>query len=285
MIPVLVLLLAGCGFDDSDQAYTGTIEVTEIEAATTIAGRLVEVLAQEGDAVSLGDPLFRVDATRYEAEVALREAGVAQAEAARQAAKAQVSAAWAQVATLKREHERIVALEGRGVATDQQRSQVEGQLNVARAQASAAQEMVEQAEAAGRQAEAGLAATQTALDETEIAAAMDAVVLSRNREPGEVVGPGVSVLTLGDLEHPRLRVYVPLVRVEQLSIGDPVRIELDAGEASGTVARIASQAEFTPREILTPDERVKRVFAVDISVDPGPGVHPGMPAEAWIGDE
>ncbi len=280
MIPLLATLLA-CGLGGGTEAYTGTIEVTEVEAAATVAGRLVQVVPREGDAVHRGDLLFQVDPTRIEAEVALREAGLAEAEAAREAAEAQVRAARAQVRTLERELNRVVALAADGVATDQQRSQLEGQLQVARAQAAAARELVAQAAAAGDQARAGLDASRAALAETEVAAALDAVVLSRNREPGEVVGPGMSVLTLGDLERPRLRVYVPLVQAEALHLGDAAQIHLDAGQrAEGHVARIASEAEFTPRDILTPDERVKRVFAVDIDVVPGPGVHPGMPAEA-----
>jgi len=280
MIPLLSLLVA-CGLNGEQVAYTGTIEVTEVEAAATVGGRLLEVLADDGDAVHAGDVLFRVDDKRLQAEVALRKAGVDQAEAARVAAEAQVRAAWAQVTMLKRELDRVKALQASGVATDQQRSQLEGQLQVARAQAAAAEEVVAQAAAAGRQAEAALTATTTTVDETSVVAAIDAVVLSRNREPGEVIGPGMSVLTLGDLANPRLRVYVPLARMERLQIGAPATIHLDGGEqGTGRVVRIASEAEFTPRDILTPEERVKRVFAVDIGVDAGLGVHPGMPAEA-----
>ncbi|MCB9674456.1 MAG: HlyD family efflux transporter periplasmic adaptor subunit [Alphaproteobacteria bacterium] len=276
-------LLAACSFDDATPAYTGTIEVTEVEVAATLGGRLVEVLPHEGDALKVGDPVFRLDTTLLEAERTVRAASVEQAHAAREAASAQVRAADAQVATLQREVERVRKLQSSGVGTAQQLSQLSGQLDVARAQASAARELVAQAEAGIRQAEAAVAAADTHLQEGFVKAAVAGVVLSRNREPGEIVGPGTSVVTLGDLQHPRLRIYVPLLDVERLELGDTVRVKLDGvDEKSGRIERIAGEAEFAPREILTPDERVKRVFAVDIALEPGPGIHPGMPADAYL---
>ncbi len=276
------LTLLACNFGGSTPTYTGTIEVTEVEVSSAIPGRLVEVLPHEGERVSAGDLVFRLDAVMLEAEREVRAAAIDQSEAGHQAANAQVRAANAQVAMLRRELERVKALEASGVGSAQQTSQLSGQLDVALAKAAAAREQVVQAEAAGRQAEAGLKAADTRLTETEVAAAVDGVVLSRNREPGEVVGPGMSVVTLGDLAHPRLRIYVALLEVEKLAIGDAVEVHLDGVDATGRVERIASEAEFTPREVLTPDERVKRVFAVDVGLDPGPGVHPGMPADAVL---
>ncbi|MCB9690273.1 MAG: HlyD family efflux transporter periplasmic adaptor subunit [Alphaproteobacteria bacterium] len=280
---LMSLLLAACGVVGGDPAgYTGTIEVTEVEVASTLGGRIAEVLPKEGDAVKVGDPLVRLDADMLQAELALRAAGVEQADAARQAGEAQVRAVSAQVALLERELQRANTMRRNGVGTDQQISQLTGQLDVARAQAAAAREQVHQAEAAVRQAQAALQAAETHLDDAVVHATVDGVVLSRNREPGEVVGPGMSVLTVGDLGHPRLRIYVALEDVERLEIGASLPVTLDSGTTSGVVERIAKEAEFTPREILTPDERVKRVFAVDLALQPGPGVHPGMPADVVL---
>jgi HlyD family secretion protein len=278
----MLLLLTACDFQEPAPAYTGTIEVTEVEVASTLGGRLVEVIPQEGEHVKLGDPVFRVDTSMLEADRSVRAAGIEQARAAHQAAEAQVRAANAQVAMLQRELERVQALKASGVGTAQQISQLSGQLDVARAQSAAAREMVAQATAGIHQAEAALEASDTRMREAIVTAALDGVVLSRNREPGEIIGPGTSVVTLGDLGHPRLRIYVPLLEVEQLELGDTVAVHFDGGEANGRIERIGSEAEFTPREILTPDERVKRVFAVDIALQPGPGVHPGMPADATL---
>lgn len=283
MTPLLLAL--GCGLGTHPDAYTGTIEVTEIEVAAAVPGRLTAVFPEEGDLVAAGDPVFTLDSALFEAERDLRRSGVAQAEAGAEAAKAQLRAAQAQVAFARRELERVQGLERAGVGTAQQISTLTGQLDVARAQASAARKQIDRAAAAGDQASAGLRAADKQLAEAAVPAVVGGVVLSRNREPGEVVAPGMSVVTLGDLSHPRLRIYAPLLQVEALALGDTVDVRLDARPdetVPGRVARISPRAEFTPRDILTPEERVKRVFAVDIALEPGPGIHPGLPAEAYL---
>lgn len=278
----LALLLLACGLSTQPPAYTGTVEVTEVDVSTVVPGRLLAVHPGWGDRVSAGDPLFEVDAAALEVQRDLRLAQIDQAQAAVDAATAQVSAVDAQVHFLRGEVARVKDLEAAGVGTDQQVATLEGQLRVARAQASAARELVAQASAGRGQAEAGLAAAELQLDESHVDAPVSGVVLSRNREPGEVVGLGMSVLTLGDLDHPRLRVYLPLKRVEAVSLGDTVPVFLDVAPdqpVTGEVVWIASESEFTPRDILTPDERVKRVFAVDVALPAG-SAHPGVPAEA-----
>ena len=131
---LMSLLLAACGVVGGDPTgYTGTIEVTVVEVASTLGGRIAEVLPKEGDAVKVGDPLVRLDADMLQAELALRAAGVEQADAARQAGEAQVRAVSAQVALLERELQRANTMRRNGVGTDQQISQLTGQLDVARA--------------------------------------------------------------------------------------------------------------------------------------------------------
>ena len=279
----LPLLVACAGLNGNTDAYTGTIEVTEVEVASAIPGRLTAIHFDQGDRVEAGALAFAIDPEPLLAERALRVAAVDLAAASIGGAEAGVRTAQAQVAYLKREANRLERMETAGVASAQQRSTLQGQLSVARAQSNGAQRGVEQAMAARAQAEAALAVVDQRIGDTEVHAALSGVVLSRNRELGEVVQPGMSVLTLGDLDHPTLRVYVPLLVVETLEVGAPVQVVVDARPDqphSGRIEKVASEAEFTPRDILTPEERVKRVFAVDIALDAAPGLLPGVPAEA-----
>jgi HlyD family secretion protein len=277
-------LLVGCGgFSSPVAGYTGTIEVTEVELASAIPGRITTIAFDDGDRVDAGALAFEIDREALDAERRLRSTSIDMAQATIETAEAQVRTATAQVGYLQRETDRLTRMEQAGVASAQQLSTLSGQLSVARAQAGVARQAVAQAAAGKAQAEAALASVDQRLTDAQVHATIGGVVLSRNREPGEVVSPGMSVLTLGDLDHPRLRVFVPLKTVETLSIGAPVQVFVDArpGEPyAGRVQRVASEAEFTPRDILTPEERVKRVFAVDIALDPAPGLLPGVPAEA-----
>ncbi len=287
MIALVAVLLLGGACDRSSPApsYTGTIEVTEVEVASEIPGRILRIQFDEGGEVAEGDLVFELDAKTLQAEREVRVAAVTAAEAAIEGAKAQVRTAAAQVRYLQRETQRLTKMQEAGVGSAQQRSTIEGQLDVARAQLAGARQAVAQAEAARAQASAAQAAVDHQLSNTRVHAAVGGVVLSRNREPGEVVAPGSSVLTLGDLGRPRLRVYVPLQVVQSLTVGGDVSVTLDARPdepLAGRIERVATEAEFTPRDILTPEERVKRVFAVDIALDPAPGVLPGVPAEAVL---
>ncbi len=282
-ILLLTALLACSSGDDKPPTYTGTVEVTEVEIAPLLPGRLVSIEAQRGERVAAGDLLFTLDTAITELERTARAGAIDQAQAAIETTQAQTQAVWAQVNLLDRELTRMRNLEAAGAGTAQMVSQLEGQLSAARAQAAAARKGVAQAEAVKSQAEAAVALVDKKLDESSGYAPIAGVVLSRNREPGEVLGAGMSVLTLGDLDHPKLRVYVPLTMVERIQVGGSVQVYLDAAPEQahvGTIDWIASEAEFTPRDILTPEERVKQVFAVDIALQPGPGIHPGIPADA-----
>jgi HlyD family secretion protein len=280
---LLAALLACAGGDQRPDTYTGTIEVTEVEVAPLLAGRLETIAVERGDKVEPGQLLFELDTSMTELERTVREGQVTQAQAAIETTQAQARAAGAQLATFSRELERMKKLEAAGAGTNQQVSTLQGQLDGAQAQLGAARKGVAQAEAVKSQAEASLALVDKKLEEATGYAPIGGVVLSRNREPGEVLAAGMSVVTLGDLDHPKLRVYVPLIVVERIAVGGQVSVYLDAAPEqahSGVIDWIASQAEFTPRDILTPEERVKQVFAVDVALEPGPGIHPGIPADA-----
>ncbi len=280
---LLVALLACAGGDQRPDTYTGTVEVTEVEVAPLLPGRLTSIAVERGDSVDADQLLFELDTSMTVLERALREGQVNQAQAAIETTQAQTRAARAAVETYTRELERMRKLEAAGAGTAQQVSTLTGQLEGAQAQLAAARKGVAQAEAVRAQAEAGMALIEKKLEESSGYAPVSGVVLSRNREPGEVLAAGMSVVTLGDLAHPKLRVYVPLLVVEQISVGGSVNVYLDAAPETahvGAIDWIASKAEFTPRDILTPEERVKQVFAVDIALEPGPGIHPGIPADA-----
>ncbi len=280
---LLAALLACSSGDGQPDTYTGTVEVTEVEVAPILPGRLTAIAVERGDTVEPNQLLFELDTSMVELERAVREGQVNQAQAAIETTQAQSRAAYAQVSTLDRELTRMRNLEAAGAGTNQQVSTLTGQLQGATAQMGAARKGIAQAEAVKTQAEAALALVDKKLDESSGYAPIAGVVLSRNREPGEVLGAGMSVITLGDLAHPKLRVYVPLMVVESISVGGTVSVYLDADlEAAhqGTIDWISAQAEFTPRDILTPEERVKQVFAVDIALQPAPGIHPGIPADA-----
>jgi HlyD family secretion protein len=117
-------------------------------------------------------------------------------------------------------------------------------------------------------AQAGI--TQSQLDDTTIASPIDGVVLVKSAEPGEVIAAGTTIVSIGDIDHPWLRAYVGETDLGRVKLGTEVKLTTDsyAGKAyMGRVSFIASEAEFTPKQIQTKEERVKMVYRIKVEVD------------------
>jgi HlyD family secretion protein len=140
---------------------------------------------------------------------------------------------------------------------------------------------------AQKQAQAHADEIQSLLDELTIAAPLAATVTGRFVNIGEVVNVGTPLYELVDLDNLYLQVYVPEAQIGKVRLGLPARIHTDAfpGQAfPATVRYIASRAEFTPKEVQTPDERVKLVYEVRLYLDRNPQhrITPGLPCDAMI---
>ncbi|RLA08619.1 MAG: secretion protein HlyD [Gammaproteobacteria bacterium] len=138
-----------------------------------------------------------------------------------------------------------------------------------------------------KQAKAALAETQSVLDDLTIRAPADGTITTRIVNEGEVVAAGSPLFDIVDLDRLYLKVYVPEKAIGKVRLGLPAQIYTDVfpdKPYSATVRYIASQAEFTPKEVQTPDERVKLVYAVKLYLDDNPQhqLTPGLPADAVI---
>ncbi len=112
--------------------------------------------------------------------------------------------------------------------------------------------------------------SQSQLDDTVVATPIDGVVLVKSAEAGEVLAAGTTVVTVGDLEHPWLRAYINETDLGRVKLGQKVKLTTDSfkGKAYwGTVSFISSEAEFTPKQIQTKEERVKLVYRIKVDVD------------------
>jgi HlyD family secretion protein len=142
---------------------------------------------------------------------------------------------------------------------------------------------LDKAKSAFAQAEASLALVEAQIAKLEIHAPLDGVILTRNVEPGEFVQPGAAALTIGDLSHLTITVYVPENRYGEIALGQTAEMTIDSFPGvtfTATVIQIASKAEFTPRNVQTVEGRSATMFAVKLSVeDPEGKLKPGMPAD------
>lgn len=156
-------------------------------------------------------------------------------------------------------------------------------VKVAQAALDQAKAAVEQALNAAKQAEANLALIDTQISKLTISAPTDAVVLTRNIEPGEFVQPGATAFVLGKLSDLTITVYIPEDRYGEIRLGQEATVTVDSFPGvtfKATVIQIADQAEFTPRNVQTMEGRSSTVFAIKLSVqDPDGKLKIGMPAD------
>ena len=137
------------------------------------------------------------------------------------------------------------------------------------------------------QAYAVIDEVESVLQDLTITAPTSGTVTTRMVDVGEVVAAGAPLLELVDLDHLYLKVYVPEVQIGKLRLDLPARIFTDAfpdQPFDATVRYIASKAEFTPKEVQTPDERVKLIYAVKLylAANPDHRLTPGLPADAIV---
>jgi HlyD family secretion protein len=137
-----------------------------------------------------------------------------------------------------------------------------------------------------QQARAVVSMSEARFADTELHAPMAGVILVKVSELGETVGAGTPVYKLGDLERPWVKVYIKEDKLGLVKLGQKARVMSDTypGKAyEGTVTYIAGEAEFTPKNVQTQEERVKLVFAAKVSVKNENGeLKPGMPADVRI---
>ena len=393
----LTLLRRGGG-REGGVAASGTIEATQVSAASKIPGRIQRIHADEGDEVRAGAPLVTIEGRELRAQIeqaraavegararvvqakaalALQirqvDAQVAQARAAADVARERVSqagetqtltagqstqavrqadaalaasrdssrAARSALERTQRDLTRIEALFRDGAVSAQQVdaaraafttaqaqyeaslafiAQAEATLSLARenqrqveireGEVRAAQSQVRQADAtvalarAGEEliiqrradvaaAEAGVMQAEAALrvlltqeQDLVITSPLAGVVLAEHARAGEIVAAGAPILTVADLGEVWIRLYIPLPRLGQVTLGQRATVTTDAlaGRSfTGRVTEVGQQAEFTPRNVQTPEERVKLVFAVKVTLPNTERLlKPGMPADAVI---
>lgn len=237
-------------------------------------------------------------------------ASLAAAEAAVSAANAHLAHARAVLANTKVEYERAVALDRDGVisksaldtatmnyqtsqadveASEKDLNQAEANLKVAQAAKDTVDlkiQALRALRASRRSAAAQLAVAQANLAERNIYAPTDGTILARPVEIGDVVVPGSPIFVMVDMSRLYVKVYVPEPEIPKIKLGDEAEVTVDAfpgRKFAARVTKIYQQAEFTPKNVETKEERVKLVFGVEVTfVNPEGILKPGMPADATI---
>ena len=297
--------------DEGRLRASGTVEATDAQLGFQAPGRIVEVVPHEGDRIESGAEVARLDATETEARrsqaaaaLAAAEAQLAELEAGSRSeevaqARSGLAAAGDRVSDAQRDLERTRKLyDGKAVSREtleksqlgidlatSQRDQAAEQLRLL--ERGPRRERIDAARAQVTAAEAAVSTLDATLANLRIVAPFSGVVSVRHREPGEIVPAGAAVVTLLDPNDRWVRIYVPENRLGAVQLGEKAAITSDTfpGKSyTGEVSYIASEAEFTPKNVQTTQERVRLVYAVKVRVtgDPDVELKPGLPADVEL---
>lgn len=263
--------MTGRGLPENVSMSNGRIEAQQVLISAKFAGRLADVLVDEGQIVDAGAPIARIDTADLDAQLARAKAQVRRSETSQVEAEASIAQRQSELTLAKQEFERAQSMSNTGSGTMQQLELRRSQLSVAEAAQRAALASRDEAEAATEAAQAEVVRIQTLLDDAVLKAPRRGRVEYKLAQTGEVVAAGAPVATLLDLSDVSMTIFLPARAAGTLAIGDEARIILDPAPqyvVPATVSFVSSQAQFTPKTVETRDEREKLVFRVKLKIAP-----------------
>lgn len=289
---------------------SGNIEVVDAQLGFKIPGRVLERTVSEGQRVTVGQPIARLDDIEQRQQLDLRRAELAVAAAALAdleagsrpqeiaAAEAALHSAEAERDRAKLDFTRFEDLRTKEVVTARDFDSAQALIRVAEARVTQAAEQLKlvkegprteqiaQAKARVQSSVASVALAETQVENTRLVSSLNGVVLSHNIEPGEFVAAGTPIVTVADTLHTWVRAYINQTDLGRVRLGQKLVVHTDTApgkDFEGTVSFISSEAEFTPKTVQTTKERVKLVFRIKVDVlNPNDELKPGMPADVIL---
>jgi HlyD family secretion protein len=269
----------------------GRTDAEEIDIDTKFAGRVLELLVDEGDMVKAGQVIARMDTRDLEAQLRREEALVRQNEHAIVEAQANVAQLQTQLTLAQQQLDRTNSLVQRGYATRELYDQRLQTLNGTLQALNASKAHVIEAMHAYNAAEHNVELDKINIADNTLVAPRAGRLQYRISEPGEVLPAGGKVFTMLDISDVYMDIYLPTLEAGRVKIGNDARILLDAyldHPIRAKVTFLASQAQFTPKAVETKSERDKLMFRVKVRIDPdiltkyAESLRTGLPGNAYV---
>ncbi|MGA8584372.1 MAG: HlyD family efflux transporter periplasmic adaptor subunit [Roseiarcus sp.] len=253
----------------------GRVEATQVDISTKIPGRVIEIVPHEGDMVSPGEVVTRIDTSETLAQLHQAQAS---AELARQTLvtrQAEVASDDAQLNFANEELRRTSTLVSKGWSTHELLDQRNQQLKSADAALKAAMSQVDEARATVKTADARVEELQAVINDSTIKSPVEGRLQYRLVEPGAVLPPGGKIATVIDLNDVYTTVYLPSAQAGRLKVGndpDAARLVIDAYPDyifPASVSFVAPESQFTPKTVEVQSEREQLYFRVKLQKPPG----------------
>ena len=272
---IAALLLAACGNSEKEYDATGTFEATETTVSAEQNGTLLTFAINEGDEIEAGSEVGLIDTTQTWLKLQQARATQEVYQSQKPDMEKQTSATRQQLAKAQAEQQRYKGLVADGAAPSKMLDDATNQVQVLQRQLAAQlSSLSTNTNALSKQ----MAATEVQIDQLRdqlrkchIKAPLKGTVLEKYAERGEFVAVGKPLFKMADMEQVYIRAYVTSAQLQSIRTGQQVKVFADYGdgkkqEYDGTVSWISSRSEFTPKTILTDDERADLVYAVKVRV-------------------
>ena len=272
---VALLLVSACGNRLPDYDATGTFEATEVIVSAEASGKILQLKVEEGTRLKVGEEVGLVDTVQLYLKKLQLEASMKSVESQRPDLAKQIAATKQQIATAQREKRRVESLLAAGAANQKQLDDWEAQVALLErqlvAQESSLRNSTNSLTEQGNSVAIQIAQVDDQLNKCHILSPIDGTVLAKYAEAGELATVGKPLFKVGELDRMYLRAYITSEQLSSVKLGDEVRVYADYGnserkEYSGVLTWISDRSEFTPKTILTKNERANLVYAVKIAV-------------------
>lgn len=286
-----VCMVAGCGHKTPDFDACGQVDAVEVTVSAESNGRMVRFDVTEGDKLSKGECVGNVDTVQIWLQrkelVSRRESALAKMVDS----ECQTRSQYAKLDNLETELQRAGALLERDAGTQKQVDDLKSEIEILKGQIAAAEQNHEQNNESVRcevaTIDVQIAEADDNLRKCRICSPIDGTVLTKYVEEGEMVTSGKPLFEIADMDNLFVRAYFSTAQLSGLKVGDRVKVIPDDGSAElreygGTVTWISQEAEFTPKNIQTRDERADLVYAVKVAVDKGSPLRLGMYAYIMV---
>lgn len=271
----LLALFSACGNGTPKYDATGTFETTEVLVSAEASGKLLYFNIEEGTVLKAGQEVGVVDTVQLYLKKLQLEANIKSVEEQRPDILKQVAATKEQITAAERERNRVANLLKVGAANQKQLDDADDQLEVLRKQlvaqnstlSNSHQSLTWQSSSVGIQ----VAQVEDQLKKCYITSPITGTVLAKYAEAGELTAVGTPLFKIADTQQMYLRAYITSDQLSQVKLGQKVTVFSDYGtdehkQYPGVITWISDTSEFTPKTILTKNERANLVYAVKIAV-------------------
>ena len=284
----IVMILAACSNQEKEYDATGTFEATETTVYAEANGSLMRFNVNEGDSIAVNQEVGLIDTTQLSLKIQQLNATKAVYQSQKPDIHSQMAVTRQQLAKARQEENRYRELVADGAAPRKMLDDAISQVAVLQkqldAQLSSLNTQTSTLDSQLSTTDVQIAQLQDQLRKCHIYVPVAGTVLEKYVEQGELVTTGKPLFKMADIKQMYLRAYVTTAQLQNIKLGQSVKVLADYGNGNkhtyaGTVSRISSRSEFTPKTILTDDERASQVYAIKIAVNNDGYIKIGMYGE------